>query len=93
MSYPGPPTDNLYKFLAVTGVLLVIIPTQYAFQRGVELSIQLKESQGRAKALSVSMRELNNKLKDSQSDSKLLDDAIGSLERETRSHARKEAKK
>lgn len=82
MSYPGPPTDNLYKFLAVTGVLIAFIPAQFAFQRGVELSIQLQESQGRVQMLDISVRELKKKTKDLEVDRKQLDNAIIAVKRD-----------
>jgi hypothetical protein len=83
MSISGPPTDNLYKFLAITGVLLVIIPAQFAFQRGVELSIQLEKSQGRVKALEISVNGLLEKSKDLEGNRKQLDNAITTLERDS----------
>jgi hypothetical protein len=83
MSISGPPTDNLYKFLAITGVLLAIIPAQFAFQRGVELSIQLEQSQGRVKALEISVNGLLEKSKDLEGYRKQLDNAITTLERDS----------
>jgi hypothetical protein len=75
MEQQAPPTDNLYKFLAIAGVLAVVWPTQFYFNKLVELSIEIKQTQGRIELLQLSNDEINK-------EDRIIDKGLGELEKE-----------
>jgi len=56
---PFPPSDNLYKFVALVGVLLIVICQLYPVNREQELAIRLIQVNGEVNQYNIAVGHLN----------------------------------
>ena len=64
MALPTPPTDNLYKFMAIAGVVVVVlafVPLEIAVR---DLHLRAIEFGGQSKILVIELQRLNEQSED-----------------------------
>ncbi|WP_321997483.1 zinc ribbon domain-containing protein [Draconibacterium orientale] len=76
MNIPNLPTDNLYKFIALTGVLLFVLSVFYPVYQKTKIRDEISIHNGEAKKLDVEREKLKNKQKEIKSQVKILDKKI-----------------
>lgn len=64
MNIPNLPTDNLYKFIALTGVLLLLISIFYPEYQRIKIRDEITHYNGEIKKLNIESNKSNSKLKD-----------------------------
>ncbi len=53
-----PPTDNLYKFCAITGLIIIIIPTYFTYSQIDKLQLEIIDLETEANVLNVETEQL-----------------------------------
>lgn len=84
MNIPVPPTDNLYKFLAISGLLLVLLAYVVPTLMSPELEIALAETEGEQNALSLEVGFLKEDAKNIDSKTLYLEKQVKSAEERTK---------
>jgi len=59
MGIPNIPTDNLYKFVAVTGVLIIFVPTFFLLKEAADIDSKIIKLQGATDILNAKIKVYN----------------------------------
>lgn len=62
MNLPNYPTDNLYKFLAIAGLVLAGYSASYIYNRYIELELQIIRNATEEKILQIEQRQVLDKV-------------------------------
>lgn len=73
MNLPNFPTDNLYKFMAIAGIILFILALFYPEYRSGEINTEIVLYNGEIKKLSVENEKAESKLKEIKQEIDILD--------------------
>jgi hypothetical protein len=64
MEYPTPPTDSLYKFLALAGLVMIMFSISYPVSKTIELQLQEIDVQAERKLILFDLSELSREVKE-----------------------------
>ena len=73
------PHDNLYKFVALSGIALLLISIPYPLGKLDELAMQLAELEGQVSVLAVKRNQLKNETTTLNQDPSSFSDAVARL--------------
>lgn len=77
MDFPNLPTDNLYKFIALVGVVVLLVASYFPIIKARELKLAMIEIEGKTRILEIEVQHLPDRTKQLKSN-----ETIGDCNRE-----------
>lgn len=77
MDFPNLPTDNLYKFIALVGVVVLLVASYFPIIKARELKLAMIEIEGKTRILEIEVQHLQDRTKQLKSN-----ETIGDCNRE-----------